>query len=450
MRQVINGVALGQTVRRLGLFVLLLSPVAQAEPVWQTMKSLLDQGEAGEAFLRGSKVEEEKEGDPNFDYYYGMAAIDAGEVGRGVFALERVLYQRPNMLSAQLELARGYFLLKQYDQAKRLFSRVLIATPPQNVRDKINIFLAVIEKREASEQARLITYFEGVSGYDSNTNFAPDNASFFSPTLGEGQLDESGTSKSGGFTDLLGGLSYYKPYDETRTQFFRIDLADHNVWWTGGLDTFAYTAQMGVISKMSEDLATTGQFIYQGYDLAGEDYRQLIGLAANASYTLNPQRSIQFGISILEFDYADFDNRDAVEYNVSAAMNQQVSFLYPALWNAGIQIGMSDPRLDSFSTRAQTEKEFWRLSLSQRVPISDSVGLTVSASYMDSEYSGEDVIFVVTREDKLLDIKVQLDWRWNVKWRVRFETGYKEQDSNIEIYTFDRAHAQLGVRYEYY
>lgn len=428
----------------------LLNSSAQAESTWQLMKELLSQGKASEAYQQGAAVIEAEEGELNFDYYYGMAAIDAGEVSRGVFALERVLYLKPNFQAAQLELARGYFLLEQYDLAKQTFLRVLTATPPLSVRDKVNVFLAVIEKRELRNQPRLLAYFEGTSGYDSNTNFSPDNASFFSPILGEGTLDDSGISKAGGFNDLLAGISYYKSFDEQVTQFFRLDLADHNIWWTGDIDTLAYTAQMGFISQSRGGNCFSGQFLYQNYELAGEAYRSMVGLAASSSYSLSPQRSIQFGASLLEFDYETLDNRDAVEYNLSAGINQQSNFLYPAFWSASLQLGRDDPELSSATTAAQTERDFGRVVLSQRVPLSDRLALTATVSYQENKYAGEDILFVVTREDELMDITLQLDWRWDIHWRLRLETGYKQQNSNIDIYQYDRTHAQLGVRYEYY
>jgi len=450
MLKIKGGVAVGRHVRRLALLVFCLTPVAQAEPAWQTMKSLLAQDKAVEAYQKGALAVEEQDGELNFDYYYGMAAIDAGEVSRGVFALERVLYQQPNLQAAQLELARGYFLLEQYDLARQAFLRVLTATPPQNVREKIEVFLAVMAKREASGQTRFLAYIEGSSGYDSNTNFAPDSADFFSPTLGSGTLDADGISKADGYNDLLAGLSYYSPLDDNTTRFFRLDVVDHNVWWTNELDTFAYTAQMGFINNTSRSSSVSAQILVQDYKLDDKAYRRMLGLASSLSYTLTPQRSVQFSASLLEFNYAELDNKDALEYNVSAGVNQQTHFLYPAVLSASIQVGVDDPRLESVVTRAQTEREFWRLYLSQRAPISDGLALTSSLSYSNNQYADDDVIFQVTREDNLLDASIRLDWRRDIHWRLTFEAGYKKQNSNIEIYDFDRTYGELGVRYELY
>jgi len=424
--------------------------MAQAEPVWQVMKSLLAQGKAVEAYRQGELAVEELEGEFNFDYYYGMAAIDAGQVSQGVFALERVLYQQPNLQAVQLELARGYFLLEQYDLARQAFLRVLTSTPPQNVKEKIEVFLAVMAKREASGQARFLGHIETRTAYDTNTNFAPDSASFFSPTLGNGTLSDDGVATSGGYNDLLAGLSYYSPMNDKTTRFFRLDVVDHNVWWTNNLDTFAYTAQVGLVNQLSRDMNVSAQFLLQDYKLADEAYRGMLGLATSMSYTLTPKRSVQLSASVLEFNYAELNNKDALEVNVSAALNEQTEFLYPALSSVSLQVGVDAPRLDTVSTRAQTERDFWRFNLNQRVVLRNNLALSAGVSYAAYQYGSDDVIFQRTRDDSVLDAKVTFDWRWDLNWRVAFETGYKKQDSNIEIYDFDRTYGQLGVRYELY
>ena len=63
------------------------------------------------------------EGTTDFDYYYGLAAIDAGELSKEIFALQRVLYRYPDFVAAELELARGYYLLGQNNLARDHFDR---------------------------------------------------------------------------------------------------------------------------------------------------------------------------------------------------------------------------------------------------------------------------------------------------------------------------------------
>ena len=84
----------------------------------------------------------EQEGDPQFDYYYGVAAIDAGHASQGVFALERVLLLYPDEHAARLELARGYFIHEEYARSRQEFETVMQLNPPDDVMQNAQIFLS--------------------------------------------------------------------------------------------------------------------------------------------------------------------------------------------------------------------------------------------------------------------------------------------------------------------
>src|SRR5512141_2161811 len=81
------------------------------------VKTLLEQGKAADAYAEGKKHPEQL-GDPAFDFFFGVAAIDAGHPGEGVLALERYLLNFPDNVSARLQLARGYFQLGDDAQAR--------------------------------------------------------------------------------------------------------------------------------------------------------------------------------------------------------------------------------------------------------------------------------------------------------------------------------------------
>ena len=51
------------------------------------LKALADQGKAAEAYQLGKKFPDQL-GNPAFDFYFGIAAIDPGHAGEGVLALE--------------------------------------------------------------------------------------------------------------------------------------------------------------------------------------------------------------------------------------------------------------------------------------------------------------------------------------------------------------------------
>src|SRR5438045_1028911 len=91
------------------LAALALPFAAMAAPA-DDVKVLLDQGKAAEAYALGKKYPQEL-GNPAFDFFFGVAAVDAGHAGEGVLALERYITNFPDNQTARLELARAYFVL---------------------------------------------------------------------------------------------------------------------------------------------------------------------------------------------------------------------------------------------------------------------------------------------------------------------------------------------------
>src|SRR5690242_4679052 len=92
------------------LAIAALFPLGAHAATGDEVKALLDQGKAAEAYALGKQHPEEL-GNPAFDFYYGVAAVDAGHAGEGVLALERYIANFPDNQAARLELARAYFVL---------------------------------------------------------------------------------------------------------------------------------------------------------------------------------------------------------------------------------------------------------------------------------------------------------------------------------------------------
>ena len=99
---------------------LVFAATTHAEEIFdlERLQQYFSQPDKRQAYEYASAYREVYEGDPYFDYYYGVAAIDSGKVSEGVFALERVLIAFPDDPVATLELARGYYILEEYSRAR--------------------------------------------------------------------------------------------------------------------------------------------------------------------------------------------------------------------------------------------------------------------------------------------------------------------------------------------
>jgi tetratricopeptide (TPR) repeat protein len=439
--------------------MVLIGVVVMPSSVWaqkisgsvvQQLQMLHSKSGAAAAYDYGRTQLEEWEGDAEFDYHYGMAAVDAGYLSRGIFALERVLYQQPNNRAAELEIARAYYMLEHYPLARQYFLSVLNKNPPADVAERINSYLALINQAESQTEATWTAYAELVGGYDNNANFATGDGNIFVPLLN--LTGEFETAQSAWFNDTLLGAGYYHPLDKKTTLFGRIDYSDHNVIISHEFDSTATTLQAGAFHKLNKDLTLSGQFIHQLYRVDNKGYRNMNGVAGNAVKNLSAYSSVQLGLSYLDFTYRDLDDRNTKEYNINAGYNRQVNWFGQSLLQARVMLGTDDPDnrgADHANAASQTEKDFWGFTLAYKLPLNNTMQITSTFSYLGTEYALDNIAFKETREDDMFTLGVSFDWRWVKNWRLNLSAGYQEQSSNIEINDFDRLFAQVGVRYDY-
>ena len=141
--------------------LLFAGPAAQAQDATldrarQMITSQSGKGRA--AFDLLAPLESQRAGEPAYDYLLGLAAIDAGEFTRAVFALERVLAVEPNHPQARAEIARAYFQMGENRVARQEFEAVKASKPPAEVAAIVDRFLSALDDR----QAPLVS---GVSGF---------------------------------------------------------------------------------------------------------------------------------------------------------------------------------------------------------------------------------------------------------------------------------------------
>ena len=160
------------TMKRTTLMAILLAALlprlALADELTDQAKALIDQGKAAEAFVLLEPQEGARAGEIPFDLLLGIAAIDAGQHTRAVFALERVLAVQPNNARARAEIARAYLALGETATAKQEFEAVQKQGVPAEVSATIDRYLDAVDRLDAVTRTTVRGYLEASLGYDSN------------------------------------------------------------------------------------------------------------------------------------------------------------------------------------------------------------------------------------------------------------------------------------------
>ena len=117
-------------------------------------------------------------GDTEFDFIYGLAALESGNANEAVYALERVTATSTDSTlrsRIRLELARAYFVTNNLTASENLFNAVVAENPPVNVQQNVQAFLQLIEARKNAQSPTFNWTIACVIGSDSNANSATSN-----------------------------------------------------------------------------------------------------------------------------------------------------------------------------------------------------------------------------------------------------------------------------------
>jgi hypothetical protein len=193
--------------RLIGCIIVLAVLFASA---WATAQTASDQDRARLEAEKASLFEQMLRNPANLDVTFAYADVSArlGDYEAAVSALERMLLFNPDLARVQLELGALYFRMGSYTLARAYFARAAAANPPPEVRARIDLYLAEIEKSESRHHLSGYVFFGGQ--YQSDANVAPGSPLILSP-IGPVLLNNQFTKQASG--SLFGSGSTLYSYD---------------------------------------------------------------------------------------------------------------------------------------------------------------------------------------------------------------------------------------------
>ena len=410
------------------------------------LKSLLNSGQVEKAYNYAASEVADHEGTPEFDYYYGIAAIDSGHASEGVFALERVLALDPDNHAARLELARGYFVLEEYARARQEFETVLTVNPPEDVVDRVNLYLDAITTQEGRYQTTQTAFIEFGLGSDSNANSGPDITSYNIGILNF-PLDTNSQEQDDNFAELKLSYKISTPVSPKTSYFLAIDGDFHNNDDNSQFDTRTYTLDTGFKFLQAQNVYTVDLFAQQ-FELNGDDYRLLTGLNSSWLHNLTQQSTVQLYLQFAQQDYERLETRDANTISLGSSYSKRFSATFSPVLIAGFYLAHDDPKLDTNAARQNTERDYYGAQLGTILGFSQSLSAKLSINYQDSEYGMASTITGQTRQDDYLSAALKFNWRVARNWGLSAKASVAKNNSNNVLFEYDRALFSVNLRYK--
>lgn len=408
--------------------------------------SFVRQGNYTAAYQLLDPLESTHAGEINFDYLFGIAAVESGNATRGAFALERVLAIDPAHKDARAKMAKAHFMLGETDSAKAEFKNVLQQDPDAQTKKTIEKLLTSIDKLEGTTTT-FGAYLDFGLGYDSNVSSAPNLSSIGVPVFGGAVFDlgNSAKEKSDNFLSFAGGLSVRQPVTKNLAIFGAVSGNNKINGSETEFDTSTLDFNAGLDYHLNQHTFTLAAQDNH-FDLGGESFRRAYGGTVQWLYNVDAFNQIGAYAQYTGLTYNGNRERNAdrqiVGINAGHVFQGDVK---PAIF-ASIYGGKEDARVDAFDF---LDNDILGLRAGGQLSFNPNWQAFANIGYEQRKHDAQDPAFLTKRKDDQYDASIGLRFTPARDWTIKPQFSYTKNDSNININDFDRSIVSINVRKDF-
>jgi len=411
-----------------------------ASPALASAESLLAAGRAEEAWVLLAPLEPEAGGSPDYDYLYGIAALDTGRTGPAIDAFERVLAREPDFAGARMELGRANFEAGKYPAAEAQFQYLLTQSPPAATRAVIERYLLALDQGPApggTGRSRFVPYAEIGAGWDSNAN-----ASTGSDTFGIFVLDPDNVETSSPFVELAGGFQH------------GFAAEPDGLILTTGRASYRLNPDADFVDQALVSLGTEGRKSWgatraslgaSGYYswLDGNQHELGAGIDLGLARRLGENWEIGSAgrAGVVRYQQDELEILDVNRYLGSLALTR--TGLGARNGRVGLVALFGTDDADDASSAYSNDRLGARLFGGWQ--LGTGSGLYLEAAYLETDFDDSPGFFGEDRVDDQWTVAVSTDYRdWPARgYSLRPTLRYTSTDSTVSLYEYDRF--ELGV-----
>jgi tetratricopeptide (TPR) repeat protein len=442
-------------IKRLHTFLLAMSLASMslsafADETLTTASELLKQRNYKNAYELLEPLESERAGDLDYDYMLGVAAIEHGQISRGVFALERVLAQQPNNQNARAMIAKGYFRGGETENAKAEFQNILGQNPDPELTKLIEDNMSAVNK--ATGQATTFAAFiDGGFGWDSNINSATSNSSVAAPGIAPGlnlTLGATSREQSSKYVALTGGVSFKTPLasiSKNLSLFGTAQASARTNWNESAFDPSYTDFTLGLTYKKFIDQFTVA-LQRNNFDVDGDRFRKSHGVTGQWQRQLDDRNQISVFAQTSDLNYPNTGVRDAQRTIVGAGWGHSfVGDKAPVMYLSAYY-GKEDTDESRFDFLSN---DIYGARVGGQMVLNYKLVAYANASYEIREHDKTDPAFLQKREDDQFDFSVGLRYLPMPGWTIKPQLSYLNNDSNIGLFDFDRTVLSVNFRKDF-
>lgn len=419
------------------VMVSLSAQLSWADAILKQAEVLLNNKQIVQAYDILAPLEEQRAGDPSYDYIYGMVLLEAGEASRAAFAFERCLGAEPNNGPCRVQMARTHIALGETTSSRKELETVKEYNPPPEVQNLLDRYLGITKQVEDNKKRQINSFIEMGMAYDSNINSATENSKIAIPSFGNIPIfltiphretssvlkTQAGSSLQYAFDpDLIalveGNFNYYTFFDNNNFDYYTLD------------------ANAGLLKNIG-NYSVQGKLQLQTMGLDGQAYRDVMGLLTQVQKPIGETSQIAAFGQYNQLRYDTQKARDANRLTLGVAYSQQLEWRFSPTFYTSFYTGQentTDSQFDYFSNN------FTGLRLGGSINYQDNLRFNGHLSFETREYDQRNPFLPFSEERQDTETSIELSATWSItgKYRLQPRYNYSQNNANIAINDYKR------------
>jgi len=396
------------------------------------------------AYQQALKLRVKNEGDPRFDYLYGLSALQTAHYNEAVFALDRVTIAKPRVIRPRLELARAYLKLNNKAAALKEFNDVLALSPPPIVRKNVSAFVSSISEEDSSQISQsIIKRLASFSvGYNDNVNFGHDNSAIDLPRFGLVTLNSSLVKQQSGFAEAKFQLMQKKTLNKRNSYFLAGNITHRKYFETSDFDFTDIDLRTGFAINYNDkqlQFVVRDRPVFLGAGLHSNTF----GIDATIRKNLGKSKVISTSLSIENYDNKNQPLSDRKRATLGVNLNQVINNNQHQF---NLLAGKEFP--DKKEGRSMS-RDFIGLGYKTSYDWNPKNTSFIHLGYSNYRHQAVYPIYSNKRKDDRFTLKITHERLITDKASLVLSAQHTNNRSNLDLYNAKSNELKVGIRYEW-
>jgi len=338
-----------------------------------------------------------------------------------------------------MDLARAYFALDDMNEAAAEFKILKTQQPPKNVKATIDVYLSAIENKKLERRRGWDGFYLLGFGSDNNANNGRDATDISSGDINiEGGLvannSESQETKSS-IMQLGTGITYKMPVDYYSSYFFSGNISQRTYPDAEFINSLTYAFGAGYKKQLQSKNTLIVNSQYYSTNTDGEFNNRGLMLSSVYEMLVSGQDKVSLFAKLGSISYVEeFSPQDVTQTAVGVNWLRVFGGSRASSFNTSFSFAKDAAKEDD-----RYGRNYYGLSASYSTRLISEVSMSVSLSFMQSDYDEIFLSALEERSDTLSNISIGINWKPKKNWTINSVLRQAQNSSNEQaLFEYDK------------